>query len=253
MSQSPFTKIVNAIRFTALDNEVSGSKNHIHNQGQLVLSLEGIISCQVTQGHWIVPPHCALWIPAGIPHKSRASANARGCFLFIAPSVTFLPDKCCTLNISKMLYQMIIELCESWNERSISSKELMIQLILEELINMPTIHTHFPIPNNSRLQKIAKTLIENPSDRRTIKEWANFIGMSERTLSRQLFKETGMSFGKWRKQLHLMVALKLLNEGQAVQRVAEILGYEAVTSFITMFKMTLGSTPTKYISSNHLK
>ncbi|MGY2277520.1 helix-turn-helix domain-containing protein [Pseudomonas monsensis] len=50
---------------------------------------------------------------------------------------------------------------------------------------------------------------------------------SERTFSRQLFKDTGMSFGKWRRQLHLMVALTLLAAGKCVQQVTRDLGYEA--------------------------
>lgn len=246
----PSTKIVNAISFNALDDELSGQKNHFHTQGQLVLSIQGIVSCEVADSHWIVPPHCALWIPAGIHHESKASANARGYFLFITPLINTLPDKCCTLSISPMLKEMIIEFAESQNKRSIHSKELITQLVLDELSSMPMVNTHFPIPDDLRLKRIAKALIENPADRKTIKEWSVCVGLSQRTLSRQLFKETGMSFGKWRRQLYLMVALKLLTEGKSVQQVAEALGYEAVTSFITMFKMALGTTPAKYLSLN---
>ncbi|MOA44098.1 HTH-type transcriptional repressor of iron proteins A [compost metagenome] len=72
--------------------------------------------------------------------------------------------------------------------------------------------------------------------------------MSERTLSRRLFAETGMSFGAWRRQLHLMVALRGLAAGDTVQQVAGDLGYEAVTGFITMFKRALGTTPAKYFA-----
>ena len=33
--------------------------------------------------------------------------------------------------------------------------------------------------------------------------------MSERSLARLVQKETGLSFGRWRQQLHLLVALRL--------------------------------------------
>ncbi|MNE83569.1 transcriptional activator FtrA [compost metagenome] len=72
--------------------------------------------------------------------------------------------------------------------------------------------------------------------------------MSECTLSRRLLAETGMSFGAWRRQLHLMVALRGLAAGDTVQQVAGDLGYEAVTGFITMFKRALGTTPAKYFA-----
>ncbi|MBJ2271194.1 helix-turn-helix transcriptional regulator [Pseudomonas sp. MF6772] len=243
---APSAKIVTAIGFTALSEGLSGPEPHLHGQGQLVLSMQGVVACEVAESHWIVPPNCALWIPANLPHESRASANARGYFLFIDPSASPLPEECCTFSISSMLREMIIELCEGRGDRSTRSKDLIAQLVVEELSAMPTVHTHFPIPSDFRLQQIAEALIKAPGDRRTLEQWSSFAGMSERTLARQLFKETGMSFGKWRRQLHLMVALKLLAEGKSVQQVAGDLGYEAVTSFITMFKLALGTTPAKY-------
>lgn len=59
----------------------------------------------------------------------------------------------------------------------------------------------------------------------------------------------GLSFGRWRQQLHLMIALSKLAEGQSVQNVAGILGYDSVNAFITMFKKSLGKSPTQYFSS----
>jgi len=62
-------------------------------------------------------------------------------------------------------------------------------------------------------------------------------------------KETGLTFGRWRQQLHLIVAIRELASGASVQRVSADLGYESVTAFITMFKKALGRPPAKYLSS----
>ncbi|PDS35040.1 hypothetical protein CO665_27160 [Rhizobium anhuiense] len=51
---------------------------------------------------------------------------------------------------------------------------------------------------------------------------------------------------RWRQQLHLLVALSKLSDGVPVQQVAEVLGYESATSFITMFRKALGTTPSRY-------
>ncbi|MEX3628729.1 MAG: helix-turn-helix domain-containing protein [Burkholderia sp.] len=59
--------------------------------------------------------------------------------------------------------------------------------------------------------------------------------------------ETGMSFGRWRRQLHIVVAIQKLSTGLSVQRVAAELGYESVNAFITMFKKVLGKTPGHYL------
>jgi len=59
-------------------------------------------------------------------------------------------------------------------------------------------------------------------------------------------RELGMTFGKWRQQLRLLLALEQLASGEKVTNVALNLGYSDVSSFIAMFKSTLGTTPAQY-------
>ncbi len=63
-----------------------------------------------------------------------------------------------------------------------------------------------------------------------------------------MIRETGLTFGRWRQQLHLVVALRELASGAKVQNVATELGYNSVNAFITMFKKALGSTPAQYFA-----
>lgn len=237
---------VSAARFNALNESVAGRHSHAHADGQLVLSLQGVVACEAHDTHWIIPPHCALWLPAGVPHISRATPAAEGCFVFIHPSVTGLPDACRTLRLSPMLREIILELAKKPPEPAVRRDVLMVELLIAELATMEMVHTHFPIPEHPRLKQIAQALIASPGDRRTVEQWSRHVGMGERTLSRHLFEQTGMSFSKWRRQLHLMVALEALARGTNVQQVSDDLGYEAVTSFINMFKQALGTTPAKY-------
>ena len=71
-----------------------------------------------------------------------------------------------------------------------------------------------------------------------------------RTLERLFQSETGLSFGKWRQQLRLLYALRLLAAGRPVTAVAFDVGYESASAFIAMFKRTLGVTPHRYFASN---
>lgn len=240
---------VTASRFVPGRDDMPAAVVHRHDEGQLVLSLAGTVACKVPDAHWIVPPQCALWIPAGVPHMSHASANAQCYFLFVSTAVSSLPRECCSLRITPMLREMILELAGSSGTRGPRNRILLVQLLLDELARMPVERTCFPIPADPRLRSIAQALIDEPDDRRTVKQWSAYIGVSERTLSRQIFDETGMSFSAWRRQLHLSVALRALSMGRTVQQVSGDIGYESVTAFITMFKKALGTTPARYFAN----
>jgi len=95
--------------------------------------------------------------------------------------------------------------------------------------------------------------MDNPADRRTMQSWAQCVGLSDRTLARLLTQETGMSFGKWRQQLHLILAVKWLETGSSVQQVAGRLGYENAGSFVTMFRKALGTTPGRYLAEQRMQ
>ncbi|MBT2793905.1 helix-turn-helix transcriptional regulator [Paraburkholderia strydomiana] len=121
-------------------------------------------------------------------------------------------------------------------------------VLLELLAEMPIEQLHLPFPANVRLRKIANALIDDPSNRNTIDEWASEVAMNERTLSRLVQGETGMTFGRWRRQLRVITALQKLSSGSSVQRVSDDLGYDSVSAFISMFKSTVGRTPGYYLS-----
>ena len=87
------------------------------------------------------------------------------------------------------------------------------------------------------------------SQRGTMQYWAQRTGLSERSLARLLARETVMSFGRWRQQLAIMMALRWMAGGASIQRVTYDLGYESADSFVTMFRKTVGVPPARYMSS----
>lgn len=222
--------------------------SHWHRKGQLLFALGGGVTCRVPSGWWMVPPHCGVWIPGGMEHSNIATANARIFFVYIEPGAADLPDRCCTLSISPLLRELIIELSDSVEEDE-ARDALLTRILLTELPRMPVQQLHLPISSEPRLRRIAEALAEDPADRSTLAEWANRVALSESSLARLVVKETGLSFGRWRQQLHLIVAIRELASGASVQQVSADLGYDSVTAFITMFKKALGKPPAKYLSS----
>ncbi|OZI19192.1 AraC family transcriptional regulator [Bordetella genomosp. 9] len=223
---------------------------HHHRQGQLILTMAGGVTCEVAGGVWMVPPRYAVWVPGMMPHSIRATPNARICYLYVQPGAAPMPVECCTLAISPLVRALILDVADQPRDYPAESRTgRKAALLLEELAVMPVERLHLPVSDEPRMRRIATMLADNPADRRTLAEWAHLVAMSERSLARLARQETGMTFGRWRQQLHLIVAMRQLAAGQSVQRVAEELGYESVTAFITMFKKSVGKPPAKYFAS----
>lgn len=224
---------------------------HQHRKAQLLYSVRGIVNCEVENGVWIVPPQCAVWIPEELPHRARGSGETECYCLFVEPGVLpNLPKQCCTISVSPLLRELISKVASFSALRVLSNQEeRLIAVLLDELTIAPVEELHFPLPMEPRLRKLADMLLTAPTDKTTKREWAHRIGMSERSMSRLLQAEIGMSFGRWRRQLHVIIALKRLTKGDSVQTVALELGYENSSGFVTMFRKAVGKPPAKYISS----
>lgn len=222
---------------------------HTHRKGQLVLAQRGGVTCEVPSGLWMVPPRCGVWIPGGMPHSNRVTANASLLFLYVDMDAASVPQECCTLSISPLLQELIHRMATLPPlYDSQGSTAQIATVLLNELIAMPTERLHLPITRHSKLRFIAEALMDDPADRRTVAQWAEAAALGERTLMRLVVTETGMTFGRWRQQLHIIVAVQKLSAGATVQSVSALLGYESVSAFITMFKKALGKSPARYFS-----
>ena len=223
---------------------------HSHRKGQLMYTLRGVIHCQIEAGIWIVPPQCALWIPGGMSHAARGSGEAQVYCLLIDPDAAgALPPQCCTLSVSGLLHELIskaVSFPPLYEEDGAQGR--LIRTLLDELAQAPIEDLHLPMPQDPRLRRLADSLLATPSDKATLGQWAVRIGMSERSMTRLLLEEFGLSFGRWRRQLHVILSLQRLARGDSVQRVALDLGYENASGFITMFRKAVGQPPARYLA-----
>ena len=223
---------------------------HRHTSGQLVLTLHGGVTCRLRESLCLVPPQCAVWVPAHTPHCMRVTAGSSVCMLFIAQENIQLPATCCTLSITPLVRELICHVASRRpGDRPSGHTDSLLNVLLTELAHMPVTGLRLPVSSDPRLQAIAEAIIDAPSARKTLPEWAQYSGMSRRSLARLVAQKTGLSFGRWRQQLLLIIAMQRLAEGATVQQTAWGLGYESVTAFITMFKKALGAPPAKYVQT----
>lgn len=223
---------------------------HKHRRAQLVYASRGVMTITTKTGAYVIPPQLAVWMPPKVLHQTEASNAVHLQSLFIEESrTTHLPTEVCVLQVSALLRELILAASEGDKEYpEASPKARMMAVILDQIAAQPVASLALPMPADTRLSKIVQTLIEHPSDPRSLDQWAQEVGASKRTLTRLFPKETGMSFREWRQQRRLLRALELLATGESVTSVALEVGYENTSAFIAMFQRSLGTTPARYLA-----
>lgn len=223
---------------------------HQHRKAQLIYSVRGILNCEIEDGVWIVPPQCAIWIPGDLPHAARGAGETECYCLFVEPDATpDLPKDCCTISVSPLLRELLLRAAGFPELYPLGGREdRLIAALLDELVEAPVEDLHLPMPRDARLRRLAQMMLADPTDKTSKADWAIRIGMSERSMSRLMLHEIGMSFGRWRRQLHVILALQRLTKGESVQTVALELGYENASGFVTMFRKAMGKPPARYLS-----
>ena len=225
---------------------------HQHRKGQFLLWMRGVLTCEVDGGFWLVPPGSAIWVPGGTQHRMDGAGTVDCYVVYVDPAVgDALPRECCTLSTTPLLRELVIRsaaLPMRYEEGGMASR--LMTLLLDEMALAQPGQVHLPLTTDKRLRKLVEWIMARPSDPGNIESWAQRMGISARTLSRLVSRETGMSFGRWRRQLHILLALQWMARGATVQHVAEGLGYENASNFVVMFRKVLGDTPGRYLKSN---
>ncbi|CAH0533240.1 HTH-type transcriptional regulator NimR [Vibrio stylophorae] len=241
---------VTALRFNPQLKAMETAR-HQHLKGQLVLPLSGSVTCTIDRAIWMVPTNSAVWIPSQVPHSNHIASGADICMLFVEPQLCMPSTQSCTLSVSPLMREAVIRLAQSAPQYEVESATARLaSVVLDELMLLPRERFDFPLPTEPRLQLIAQAMLRDPSNRQPMCAWAKHYAMSERTLARLVKQELGTTFGQWRGQLHIVIALQQLSAKVPVQRIAEHLGYESVSAFIGFFKKTLGMPPKQYIQQH---
>ncbi|MXN80098.1 helix-turn-helix domain-containing protein [Burkholderia sp. 4701] len=223
---------------------------HAHARGQVLCVEAGLIHVHTPHGAWLLPPRRAGWVPAGVPHRVRVSGALSGWVLLAAPSFcTGLPARPCVIGISEVLRALAYRAID-WDKQAALAPEhaRMAAVIHDEIRRAPHEALHVPMPDDPRLARVARAVLDEPGSPRTLDAWAAFGAMSPRTLRRLMAAETGLSFAQWRQQVRLAHGLDLLARGRPVAEVSDALGYASPSTFILMFRKALGDSPAHYFS-----
>jgi AraC-like DNA-binding protein len=221
---------------------------HFHDRDQIVYASQGVMTVATQAGIWVVPTLRAVWIPAGVPHTITMSGRVAMRTLYLKPRLArALPRDCCVVNVSPLLRELILHACTFHAlKKGAPRQRHLIDLITDQLEAIQMIPLQLPHLCDPRALHVAKTLLADPTSTQTLSQLCRGSGASRRTVERLFQDEVGMTFGKWRQQLRLMHAVRLLAEGAKVTHAALEAGYSTPSAFICMFKKVLGFTPAMY-------
>ena len=223
---------------------------HRHDWDQLTYATAGVLRVATADASWIVPPHRAVWVPAGIAHAEQMFAPVSVRTLYLAPRIAkTLPRECRTLNISSLLRELILHVSRLGAlDRQTRSHARLIGVLLDQLTEVSEVPLQLPLPHDPRALRFASLLQARPGDTATVGVLARQVGASRRTIERLFAQETGLTVAEWRRRLRLLHAVRLLAEGEPVTTVALQIGYSSVSAFIAVFKKAFGATPSRYVA-----
>lgn len=230
------------------DMAAGESEWHRHVRGQFFYLEKGLISVRTHDGAWTLPPHRVGWLPPGVMHTVRISEASRGWGVYVSPEAACgLPETTCILN-SNDLMRSLVHRAATWSgeDQLSEEQERVLAVLMDEMRHAPHEPLHLNMPTDRRLQRIAHAVLERPDDVRTLDAWADWAGVSPRTVTRLFRAQTGSSFTQWRQQARLTRALERLANGEAVTTVADALGYASVSAFVAMFRRSFGQSPGRY-------
>lgn len=222
---------------------------HSHPWAQLSYAVEGVLQVRTATGQFMAPPERAIWVPAHLDHEVLTAGPAEMRSLYLRtealPNHALTQDgRCHVLDIPLLARELILAVCAlpaDYDEQGAGGR--LVAVLLDQLAQLPTTSLDLPLPTDARLLRLCEGLQADPADRRTLAQWGQAIGLTERSMVRLFQLQTGLSIGSWRRRLRLLSALGPLESGEKVANVAQACGYQSASAFISAFGAEFGATP----------
>jgi AraC-like DNA-binding protein/quercetin dioxygenase-like cupin family protein len=221
---------------------------HWHDRHQLAWAADGVLTVVAETHTWVLPPTRALWIPAGVVHETIAAEKSTMRTLYLRPEqcpITWPAPQ--PVAATRLMAELIMHLSDAPLEAAERSRAEAVLLDLLQPVATTTIEV--AMPTDERALDVARGLLGDPSDGRSLAEWGRAVGASGRTLTRAFLAGTGIPFSRWRTAVRLRAALPHLASGEPVSAVADRVGYQTPSAFVAAFRRETGLTPGAYFRS----
>jgi AraC-like DNA-binding protein len=223
---------------------------HSHDMHQIEYAFEGVAEVETATTHHLLPPQQAVWIPAGLAHRTTLKRVRSGAVFFDPAMVPGAGDRVRILAATPLLREMILFATRWPIDRPTTDRvgdvyfEALAELVAEWLeheapLSLPT--------STDPLVRAVMDYTNAHLDDVTVARVCAAVGVSERGLRRKFGSVTGLTWREYLLQSRLLRAMALLAEpGRSVVDVSTAVGFESVSAFTRAFGRLTGETPTTY-------
>ncbi len=222
------------------------STPHSHPLGQFVLVKHGVLHGHTEEQHWLMKSGMAVWIPPNTLHWGAAYNRVDLTVIYISPELCdSFTSRLKLIDASYLITALCDRLANVKATLPIPRRNNILQLLFEEIDEMPDSNLTLPLPKDLRLKKVTDSLLANPSKRLSLAEWGAKVGATERTLARLFRKDTGLRYTEWHNRMLLAVAWQGLSDGATNEQLSIMLGFASGDSFGHWFRRVANNCPGK--------
>ena len=224
---------------------------HFHDVHEIEYACRGMVEVETEAGHYLLPPHQAAWIPAGLGHKTTLRAGVQTLAVLFAPSlVPTAGDRVRIIAVSALLREMMlysqrwpVSRTESGAEAD-SFFQALGHVVAEALDDeMPL---NLPVPADPVVAE-ATDYTRAHLDHVTVSDVTRAVGVSERTLRRIFHAHLGMSWRSYLLRARVLRSMAMLAQSdRTVLEVSIAVGFDDVGAFARSFARHCGETPSAY-------
>ena len=224
---------------------------HFHDVHEIEYACRGMVEVKTEAGHYLLPPHQAAWIPAGLHHQTTLHAGAQTLAVLFEPGlVPMAADRVRIIAVSALLREMMLHSARWPISRTGSGAEAdsffqaLGYVVAEALDDERPLH--LPVPADP-VAAAATGYTHAHLDRVTVRDVTRAVGVSERTLRRIFSTHLGMSWRSYLLRARVLRSMAMLAQpDHSILEVSIAVGFDDPGAFARSFARHCGETPSAY-------
>jgi AraC-like DNA-binding protein len=221
---------------------------HYHDMHKLLYAFEGAIEVESTRGRNLIPRQLAAWIPAGVPHCTSIHGIRWVSVYFTTSMLEHHESRVRTVFASPLMREMLREAMRWPVTTPDSPLRTMFYATMAKFCEEWIEHEvalFVPVCRHTRVKRVLDYTVQHLD--LGLDEICRHVGISQRSLRRNLKAQTGMTWEEYRHRNLLLQAISLLGEtDEPVSQIAARCGFASPSAFAKVFREQLGEVPSDY-------